>query len=85
MVATRPWVLVEMFEAYKRRFGASCAELDGFLVERGYQGYQLHEAKGGHGGLRLTRLDLAGLDQVNNVLHAPASRVHLLPTTWLEG
>jgi FkbM family methyltransferase len=87
LAATRPWLLFEMFEEYQRRFGASCAELDRFLSERGYRGYQLHEAQGSHMGWRLTPLVLAHLDtvQVNNVLYAPPDRVHLLPAAAIEG
>ncbi len=73
LAATHPWVLVEMFEPFQRRFGASCAQLDGFLGERGYQGFQLLQSRGSPGGPQLATLDLDKLDQVqvNNVLYVP--------------
>lgn len=85
LAATHPWVLVEMFEPFQRRFGASCAELDGYLAGRGYQGYQLLQSRSSAGGPQLAPLDLGKLDQVqvNNVLYVPPAQK--LPAGLVEG
>lgn len=82
----RPYVLIELVERFQQRFGASCAEIDQFLVQRGYSGYLLLAQDGNH-RLHLKPLNLADLDQeqANNVLYVPAERAHLLPTPMLRG
>jgi FkbM family methyltransferase len=81
IAATQPWILVELFEPFQARFGASCAEIDNFLRERGYRGYLLQGAASGRKGALLQPLDLARLDgvQVNNALYVTEQSAHLLP------
>lgn len=87
LTETHPWILVEMFEEFQRRFGASCAELDHFLTERGYSGYLLRSTKTGALGWQISALNLAQLDQiqVNNVLYITPEHLRLLPEGAIRG
>lgn len=80
----RPNVLLELFEPFQQRAGASCGAIEQFFVERSYTGYLLSVSRSAQHGkrpaLHLAPLVVEHLDpvQASNALFVPNERAAAL-------